>query len=405
LLWSGGACLARDSPDQWTESQLIERFLAQSPQALEHRARVALAEANMRTRLVYPNPSVAYSREGAGYNAFFEVSQVLPLSGRMRYLRGASAAEVSAAEASRDASLWSLRSDLRLAFYRMLASQERVALLSTATTEVEQLIGILRKREAEGEGSRYDRLRAEREAAELRIDVTAARALVAAEGARVAAFLPDGSSVRQARGDLGTPMEPPALDVLLQRALAARADYRAAQANIARYRIEEQAARRLRVPEPLVAAGLKRADVTSGLPPNPFSNVVSSGLTFGVSVPLPIFNNGRYEVSRYQAEREQASARLGALAREIRMQIEGARELLAIRKDALADWLRELQPGRNELTRIAQVAYQEGEIGILEVLDSLRISRAANLRLLDLQAGVKEAFIELERAVGEEVHP
>jgi outer membrane protein TolC len=57
----------------------------------------------------------------------------------------------------------------------------------------------------------------------------------------------------------------------------------------------------------------------------------------------------------------------------------------------------------SELTRITQVAYEEGEIGILELLDSLRVSRAASLRLVELQASVKEAVIELERAVGETI--
>jgi hypothetical protein len=86
--------LAQDVPE-WSEPQVIERFLAQSLQSRELRARVALVEAEMRTRLVYPNPSAAYSREGAGYNAFFEISQELPLSGRMRYLRDAGTSAVS----------------------------------------------------------------------------------------------------------------------------------------------------------------------------------------------------------------------------------------------------------------------------------------------------------------------
>src|SRR2546422_2255692 len=38
--------------------------LFRSPHARELRARVALAEAEARARTVYPNPSVAYSREG-----------------------------------------------------------------------------------------------------------------------------------------------------------------------------------------------------------------------------------------------------------------------------------------------------------------------------------------------------
>jgi cobalt-zinc-cadmium efflux system outer membrane protein len=366
---------------------------------------VALVEAELRTRLVHQNPSVAYSREGAGFNEFFEVSQVLPVSGRIRYLREAGASAVSAAEANRDASLWSLRSDVRTVFYRMLASQERVRRLSDSTADVDHLIEVLRIRESEGEGSRYDRLRAEREAGELRIELASARAFVAAEGARLAAYLPDGSRVQQVRGELAVPIEKSALDALLRRAINARADYRTEQANVARYRIEEQAARRLRYPEPQVSAGLKRADVTSAQPPKLLTNIPANGLAFSVSVPLPVFNNGKYEVNRYQAERDQATARLAVLARQIRAEVEGARDIVAIRRDALSAYERELETSAGDLSRITQIAYQEGEVGILEVLDSLRITRSARVRLLDLQAGLKEAFIELERVVGEEVHP
>jgi cobalt-zinc-cadmium efflux system outer membrane protein len=411
LVWIALTCCApptvraQDVPQQWSEPQVIERFLAQSPQSRELRARVALTEAEARTRAVYSNPSVAYAREGAGYNEFIEASQILPVNGRIRYLREAGAAAVSVAEANREATLWSLRSDVRVAFYRMIASQYRLRILSTGTHEVEQLIRILRQREDEGEGSRYDRLRAEREAAELRTDITTSRSLIAAVGARLATYLPEGTRVQEVRGELPVSVEAPDLEGLIRRAMNARADYRAEQKSLARYQIEEQGARRLRIPEPQVAAGLKRADVTSGLAPNPFSNVTRTGLAISLSVPLPLFNNGRYEVARYQAEQEQANARIAVLTRQIRTEIQGAYDVLTIRQDALAAYQHELESAGAELTRITQVAYQEGEIGILELLDSLRVSRAANLRMLDLQAGVKEAFIELERVVGEEVRP
>src|SRR5947208_17030595 len=96
-------CRAGEGVEQWSESQIIEHFLAQSPQARELRARVALAEAEARARTVYPNPSISYSREGAGYNEFFEASQTLPLNGRIGYLRQAGAAMVSVADANREA--------------------------------------------------------------------------------------------------------------------------------------------------------------------------------------------------------------------------------------------------------------------------------------------------------------
>ena len=395
-----GICRAQA---EWSEPQIIELFLAQSPQARELRARVALVEAEGRLRTVYANPSVSFSQEAAGFNQFFEAAQTLPVSGRIRYLREAGAAGVSVADANREALLWSLRTDLRVAFFRMVFAQERIGLLAGRISEVEQLVGILRQRENEGEGSRYDRLRAEREVAELRTDLAAARSITASTRARLAGYLPGGTEVQQVRGELAVPPQVPDLEQVISRALNARADYRAEQKNVARYQIEEQAARRLRIPEPQVAAGVKRADVTSGVGPNPFANVRHTGLAFSVSVPLPILNHGRYEVARYQAEQEQASARIALLSRQIRTEIEGARAVLVLRREALAAYEREIGPAGAELMRITETAYQEGEIGILELLDAFRVNGAANLHRLDLQAGIKEAFIELERVAGEEL--
>ena len=396
-------CLAQDVPTAWSESQIIEQFLAQSAQARELRARVALTETEARARAVYINPEASYSRESAGYNAFFEVSQTLPISGRLGYLRKAVDAAVSAADSNREALLWSLRSDLRIAFFDMVTAQERTGLVSSLISEVEELVRILRRREEEGEGSRYDRLRAEREIIELRADLATARSLTASAGARLAGFLPEGGQVQAVRGDLRIPSETPGGDTLVRRALIGRSDYRAEQRNRVRNQIEEQAARRLRIPEPVISAGVKRADVVSGVGTNPFSYVTETGPVFSIGVPLPILNSGRYEVARYQAEQVQADARLALLTRQIRSEVEGALALLNVRREAQAAYEREMETAGPELVRITKTAYQEGEIGILELLDAYRVNGAANLRRLDLRAGVKEAFIELERAVGEEL--
>jgi len=395
VFWIAATVCSAQDPREWSEQEIVERFSSLSPQALELRARVALAEAEARTRTVYPNPTISYSREGAGYNEFFEASQTLTLSGRIQYLRDAGSAAVSVADANREAALWWLRTDLRLAFYRMVAAQEWVRLLSASVGEVEQLIRLLRQREDEGEGSRYDRVRAEREIAEVRTDIVAANALIAAAGARIGGFLPDGTQVSRVQGALTLPSEAPGLDELRRRAMDSRADYRVEQKILARYRLEEQAARRLRIPDPQVSAGVKRADIVPG--------AARTGVVFSLSVPLPVFNSGRYEVARYQAEQTQSSARATVLARQIQTEIQGAREVLTIRRDALAAYQRELESAGAELTRITRVAYEEGEVGILELLDSLRVNRLASLRLLDLQSGVREAFIELERVVGAEL--
>lgn len=395
-------CSAQDQRE-WTEAQIIERFLTLSPQAQELRARSALTEAEAKTRTVYPNPSLSYSREGVGFNEFFEASQTLPLNGRIRYLREAGAGAVAVTEANREVSLWSLRASLRVAFYQMVLAQERARQLSASASEVEQLLGILRQREQEGEGSRYDRLRVERELGELRTDRVAANALIAVARARISGFLPEGTQVQSVRASLPASFDLPAIEELMTRAIASRADYRVEQKIQTRYKLEEDAARQLRIPDPQISAGVKRADVVSGVGPNPFASAARTGIVFSLSVPLPVFNNGRYEVARYQAEQEQSKARAGVLVRQIETEIQGAREVLSIRREALASYQNQLESAGSELTRITRVAYEEGEVGILELLDSLRVNRLASLRLLDLQAGIREALIELERVVGVEL--
>jgi cobalt-zinc-cadmium efflux system outer membrane protein len=116
-----------------------------------------------------------------------------------------------------------------------------------------------------------------------------------------------GTQIQQVRGDLPVSITIPSLEELVARAMKSRADYVAEQRALIRYQFEERAARKLRIPEPQVSAGLKRADLASGATPNA-PGVTGNGFVVGLSVPIPVFNNGRYEVARYQAEQEQANA-------------------------------------------------------------------------------------------------
>ena len=58
-----------------------------------------------------------------------------------------------------------------------------------------------------------------------------------------------------------------------------------------------------------------------------------------------------------------------------------------------------------ELASIARVAYEEGEYGVLELLDAHRVTLGAVLRELELLAAARRAVIELHRAVGETTAP
>jgi cobalt-zinc-cadmium efflux system outer membrane protein len=306
-------------------------------------------------------------------------------------LRKAASAAVGASEAESTFILWGLRSDVRLAFYSLVRAQEREAVLRRGIEEITRLRRILSDREKEGEGSKYDRLRAEREIAELRAEQTIAETLIVQARAALLAFLPKDTDTPQVTGTLVSPPSVPPAE-LLDRAFRARGDYRAEDGQIQRFRLEQTAAGRLRFPEPVVSAGLKRADNTRG--------DTDAGPVVSLTLPLPLFNRGTTEVQRFQAEETRARARRDVLAQQITAQVEGAYQTLLIRQRAADGYQKEISSRGADLTRIVQVAYQEGELGILELLDALRVSRQSQLRLLELQGAAREAEIELERVVG-----
>jgi outer membrane protein TolC len=62
-----------------------------------------------------------------------------------------------------------------------------------------------------------------------------------------------------------------------------------------------------------------------------------------------------------------------------------------------------LSSGTDQIERIAQVSYEAGERGILELLDGYRTSASARVRQAELDAAAREAEIELEYVSGWEI--
>jgi cobalt-zinc-cadmium efflux system outer membrane protein len=179
----------------------------------------------------------------------------------------------------------------------------------------------------------------------------------------------------------------------LTRASSTRAELRALQQLATRAALESEAARRARLPAPTLFGGVKRADDTSGR---------ETGGVFGVSVALPLFDAGRREAARWDAERARVEAERTAIAFRIRSEIAGASEVLAVRQAALTQ---EPSGAAEELVQIAEVAYREGEVGILELLDAVRTAARARNRAIDLRLDARLAQIALERAVGDTLWP
>jgi cobalt-zinc-cadmium efflux system outer membrane protein len=137
-----------------------------------------------------------------------------------------------------------------------------------------------------------------------------------------------------------------------------------------------------------VFGGLKRADDVGGR---------EQGGVFGVSLSLPLFDGGGREAARWAAERARVDFERAAIEEQIRAEITRASEVAALRQAALS----EDQPGAgDELMRIAEIAYREGEVGIVELIDAVRTASRARFRSIDIRLEVRLAQLALERAVG-----
>jgi cobalt-zinc-cadmium efflux system outer membrane protein len=381
-----------------TEREIVELIVRDGPQARAIRAEAEVTRREQLARLAYPNPAVTWSREGAGFTEFFQAEQSLPLFGVRASLARAGVAATAAAEADRDVRLWQLRTEAGAAVARLVAEQERAASATTQIGEIERLIEILRTREAEGEGSRFDRLRAEQELRDIRQQATAASAAVAEARATLTGLLPAGIVVTTIApatpsGTASQVPTVPSVDALIARATSARAELRALTQATQQATSEAEAARRARLPAPTVFGGLKRAD-------NDDSR--ERGGVFGVTVGIPLFDRGGRDAARWSAEGERVAAERAATERRIHSEIAGAAEVLALRQAALAQ---EDQASAKELAQIAEVAYREGEVGILELLDAARTAARARDRAIDIRLDARLAQIALERVVGEPLWP
>ena len=102
-----------------------------------------------------------------GLTEFFQAEQTLPVSGRLKLLREAGASSVLATEAEAAFSLWQARTQSAASLLPAARPQKREAVYSTSLKDIDDVIRVLREREIQGEGSKFDRLRTERERAEL----------------------------------------------------------------------------------------------------------------------------------------------------------------------------------------------------------------------------------------------
>jgi outer membrane protein, heavy metal efflux system len=404
LLWSLAPLHAQTSEaspvGHLTEADAIALFLARDPRVRALTARVEEVRAVHAERSLWPNPAITYARESVSSadDTFWLARQELPISGRRQLLRTAGRLAVDAAQAEARFHTLQLQADLREAYVALLLAQEREGVLRNGVDALQGLVERLRTREEAGEGSSYDRIRGARAVLDLEADLAGATAARVRAQGRLAQYL--GAEIAPdtlvAADALVLTATGPPLATALQEARANRGDLESTRLSSARFDAEREAAARLRVPTPTITGGSKRSHGVQG---------TASGYQFSLDVTVPLFSRGQAAAALASAQKAQADAEAESWRVRIDAEVRTAHTALGLQQERAERYRQPAAEIAESLATIARVAYEEGELGILELLDAERQALDARLRSLDLAAAARGAAIELDRVVGRELRP
>jgi len=323
------------------------------------------------------------------------VAQTLPITGRRSFEKSAAASLVDAATSRTDDELRRARADLRLAFADLTAAQTRERALVRARDRLQGLADVLARRESAGEAAGFDRLRSEREVLDWEADRVAAAADRVRAQAALAAFFAgpvDPGSLVAADVAATRAVDLPSVETLIGRAESARGELIALRHEIDSAQFALRAAGRRAIPEPEVTAGTKSSTVLGG----------DVGSVFSVQAVIPLFDRGHPERALAEARASRAEAQLDASRLRVRAEV-GALRAAVVERRTAAERYRAAAASSAEVERIAEISYEAGERGILELLDAYRSASTAQLRQTALDIAARQAEIELEYVSGWEI--
>jgi cobalt-zinc-cadmium efflux system outer membrane protein len=230
----------------------------------------------------------------------------------------------------------------------------------------------------EQERAEVARLTAEAEAEKARRLADAARANLARRiGRPIAGPLDIAVLGGPGAGTMGPPRPKAAAGTLALA--AADADLATADAGV-------ELARSQRVPDLTVGPGIRRLEATNDV-----------AAVFSVSVPLPLFNNGRAAVDQANAERRRADAERCMTALDVEQQISDAEVEAANAAAAARVASGPALSSAMEAARIARIGYREGKFGQLELLDAERTLTEMRSASIEALASYQLAKARLER--------
>lgn len=358
-------------------------------------ARVREGEA--RQARAYPNPSLQATheplwRDGESQSeTYLNLSQQLEWSGRSARIASAQkSAQAARARTAVDSARLALQ--VAEAYVAAATAETRRRRLEQVTRVFRRADSSMAERKREGDASGYAvrRIRLERARYEQRL--AAARLEAQTARRRLALLILPDEAPSVAAESLPAAMPPPiSPSTALRTALRRRPELHRWQSEVEAQKAARRAARQEAWPDPSLTAGYKRQ--SDGF----------EGVFLGVGIPLPFFDRNRGAAEAESARLRAAQAQQTLARREIRTEVRQAHAAYTSARRQTQLLGDELLRGADDLLRIAQTSYDEGEMSLVELLDAADAYREARLTTIDRRADLWTRYFALLQTMGQPI--
>jgi cobalt-zinc-cadmium efflux system outer membrane protein len=391
-----GMASAQEAPRRVTLQEALELFGRQNLELRIARNEVEEAEGLARQAAAFPNPALIASHEplsggGKSYSeSYINVSQRLEWPATRSARRESSARTAAAARARLTADSVRLAFEVKTAYVEAGRTEHAVAVLNRVTAIFRETERRASDRLGEGDISEYDfrRIRVER----ARYETQLAEAELDAASARrtLALFVAPASEDLELAPAAPITGDPPPIDIeaTLATAVSRRHEILAAAAELDGARAAAAVSHRERIPDVTATGGYKRQ--SDGL----------AGAYLGLSLPLPLWDRRGGAVQAADARVAAAEYRLGLIQRQVENDVRRAVVAFGSITRRAALLAEPLTEEAADLVEIAQIAYEEGEMDLIDVLDAADALREARIAEARLRADLWISYYDLERAVG-----
>jgi len=363
---------------------------------------VEAARGDMRVATQRPNPTLSLTvnnmspHNGLGSGSLRDkamdqevrLEQLIERGGKTGLRTAQGEANMRAAQADLAEQKRQQRLAVRVAFFELAAVQERLALQREFRGFAQESAGASRRRldagdiaRAEANRFRLDAVRVENDVRQAETDLYRARL----ELARL----------------LGAESMASSLEVVADWALAPGAAASGERPDVAAARLRVEAAENARE----LARQLGTRDVTVGLEadrsPVTDINPTATGITYGVSVSIPLFVRHRNEgeLARALADLEIARATLERVREQAQAEARVAEQEWSAARERRERLESEVRPIAHEVASAAEYAYSRGATGVLDLLDARRSLKGVELDELQARLEAARSWARREAAL------